>query len=316
MFNRYWREFPWMLQVFQFTIMVFIFFGFAGVISAMLLPRLTGFQAAEIISIAEGMTRQQANAMLLMQLIVASCAFLIPPFLFSYITHPRPKWYLGLRTPGKPVQWGLVVLTMLGAMPVMISLGNWISHFDFGPAVKAAQEQDELRMKGLLNMPTFGDFLKTFLVLAILPGLSEELFFRSILMRFSAQKIRNIIFPIIISAVLFAWSHTNLYGLPSIFLAGMLLGGIYYLTGSIWCSVLAHMLNNGLQIILMYMANSSGAMKTAMDSNELPLYFPVTGLLVFAVSFYLLWKNRTPLPANWTDDFADEKPESTGNFVD
>jgi uncharacterized protein len=316
MFNRYWREFPWMLQVFQFIVMVFIFLGFAGVLSNMLITRLTGFELADIANLTTDISRPQANAMLLSQFIIAGSAFLIPPFLFAYITHPKPKWYLGLRAPGKQVQWALVVLVMLGAMPVMISLGNWMSHFDFGTSVKAAQEKNDLMMKGLLQMPTFSDFLKTFLVLAILPGVSEELFFRGIIMRFGAQKMRNIILPILISAALFAWSHSNIYGLPSIFLAGMLLGGIYYLTGSIWCSILAHILNNGLQIILMYMANGNAAVKTAMDSNELPWYFPVAGLVVFAVSFYLLWKNRTPLPASWTNDFADEKPASTGNFVD
>jgi hypothetical protein len=139
---------------------------------------------------------------------------------------------------------------------------------------------------------------------AVIPGIGEEFFFRGILMRFAKQKSSNMIFPILFTSVVFAYSHSNIYGFVSILLAGILLAVIYNLTGSIWCGVIAHMLFNGSQIILAYFGNSSSAVKAFMDSNTVPYYLVAAGLLVFSGSLYLLWKNRTPLPENWTNDYA------------
>jgi membrane protease YdiL (CAAX protease family) len=143
--------------------------------------------------------------------------------------------------------------------------------------------------------------------MAILPAAGEELFFRGILMRFIKKRSRSITFPIIISALMFALVHFSVYGFVPILLSGILLGLIYYLTGSILCSMLFHMLNNGLQIIAVYMGNSNPAIKHAIDSNWVPPYILIGGLLLAGISLYLLWKNRTPLPPDWANDYTQEE---------
>lgn len=315
MFNRYWREFPWWLQLLQFVLMTGIFFGFATIIAYLLVPGLTGVPLTEVPKVNEHSSRIHIDALLLFQFITSLLAFAIPPFLFAYVSHPKPSAYLGLRRPGKTLHWLLSALLILSALPVMLALTAWLQEFDFGASVKKAQEQNDTMMKGLLQMGTAADFLKTFLVLAILPAVGEELFFRGIVMRMGAKIIKSPFIYIGVSAILFAWMHSNIYGLPAIFMAGAVLGTIYYLTGSIWCSILAHLINNGLQIILSYMANTNNTLKAIVNSNEVPWYLPVTGLVVFSLSFIALRKTRTPLPANWADDFTDEKPESTDNFT-
>jgi hypothetical protein len=198
----------------------------------------------------------------------------------------------------------LALLMMLGAMPVLMALESLVALIDFGPKIKAAQAANDHLMKAFFNMHDFSSFMKVFIVVAVIPGIGEEFFFRGILMRFAKQKSSNMIFPILFTSVVFAYSHSNIYGFVSILLAGILLAVIYNLTGSIWCGVIAHMLFNGSQIILAYFGNSSSAVKAFMDSNTVPYYLVAAGLLVFSGSLYLLWKNRTPLPENWTNDYA------------
>src|ERR1039458_7963457 len=108
-------------------------------------------------------------------------------------------------------------------------------------------------MSSFLNMPTFAAFIRAFIVMAIIPAVGEEMFFRGIMLRFTKKLTRNMVFSVIFTATVFALSHTNIYGFISIFLAGVLLAVIYNLTGSLWCSIVAHLFFNGFQIVVSYL---------------------------------------------------------------
>jgi hypothetical protein len=112
-----------------------------------------------------------------------------------------------------------------------------------------------------------------------------------------------------ITGFMFALMHSSLYAFPSILFAGMLLGLIYYLTGSLWCSILAHLINNGLQIIFVYFAQFSPRMKTIAETDQLPWFIVLGGLILFIYSAMQLWKNKTPLPPNWSDDYLPEEQD-------
>ncbi|MBA3828276.1 MAG: CPBP family intramembrane metalloprotease [Taibaiella sp.] len=301
----YWRNFPVWLQLVLFAFMIFTFFYFGDSICLYILPKATGYTIKEILTINEASPSSLVRAALIMQGILHICIFLLPSLLFGYMTTPRPAIYLGLRKPGKPVQWVLVLLITLGAIPVLMGLEGLFEGMHLGKWADDAQKAIEKMEKPFFNFTSFGDFIKVFAILALLPAIGEELFFRGILMRFMKKRSRNMIYPIILSGLLFAIAHFTVYGFIPIFMAGILLGTIYYLTGSIWCSMLFHLLNNGLQLIIVYMAHDNVTIRAFMESNHLPFYIPVTGAIVFVISFYLLWKNKTPLPPQWASDYTE-----------
>src|SRR5690606_15272529 len=121
-------------------------------------------------------------------------------------------------------------------------------------------------------------FLKTFAVMALLPAISEELFFRGIIMRMVHQRVGKVIHAILLSAIIFALMHGNPMGFVSIIIAGAILAAVYYLTGSLWLSMLAHLLNNGLQIILIYLGTSNKAIQAFIDSDSIPLPYVAAGI--------------------------------------
>lgn len=55
---------------------------------------------------------------------------------------------------------------------------------------------------------------------------------------------------IAISAALFAFAHDVLLRMPLLFVSGLILGSIVYLTGSIWASVAVHFGNNAMVMLL------------------------------------------------------------------
>lgn len=304
--NRYWRSYPGWLQILLFVMMVFALFSFMQVLAFVLVPKITSTPVRALHNIGENAPRADINGYMVLQALMASGLFLLPSLLFAYLAHPRPAAYLGLRKPGKAIHWLLVPVAMVALMPAILQLGVLFGKLDMGPALKEMQEQNDRMMKALLNFSSPADFVKALLVMAILPAIGEELFFRGVIMRMIHWRVRKMVHVIILSALVFAMMHGNPQGFASIFISGIMLALIYYWTGSLWLSMLAHAVHNGLQIVLIYAADGNATITNMIESNSVPLSYLVTGLAIFSVAFYLLWKHRTPLPYDWSDDYAGE----------
>ena len=116
------------------------------------------------------------------------------------------------------------------------------------PLLKGIFEQYNANAQLIEKMIFFehiGDTLFSFIVFVIFAALSEEVFFRGTIQRFLHQSLK----PgqaILIGAFAFALGHLNIVQLPFLLIAGGVLGLIYWVSGRLWVSVLAHALHNGL----------------------------------------------------------------------
>lgn len=309
MFKRYWREFPWFLQLTLFVLMVFTLGSLGTYLADIVIVKAHGVSIRDLqkTTINAQTDPSKLAAMRLFQGVTHAFIFLLPCLLFGYLTHPRPWSYLGLRKPARPVHLLALVLIIAGALPFFTGLDGMLRHIDFGASIKKVQATNDAMMEGLLQQHNTGEFLLTLFIMAFLPAMGEELLFRGIIMRFVARRNRNMLFPLLVSAIAFAVVHFNPYGLFSIFLAGVLMGVIYWLTGSLWMSIVGHFLFNGTQVALFFIANNNPALKAFLVSNQMPAYMPVAGAVVLALGLFLLWKMRTPLAPGWTEDFTPEE---------
>jgi hypothetical protein len=277
----------------------------------MLLPKLTGYSVVNIATAGVGSPYALIRASMIFQGIASSFFFLIPSLLFAYFTHPKAMPYLGLRPALRPVHYVLAPLIMLGCIPFLTLLQSLMSHIDFGAAAKATQAKNEQLTQAFTTTHSIPQLLFALFIMALLPAAGEELFFRGIMFRFAARVRGNVWFAAFVSAALFAAFHSNIYGLPSIFIAGLLLAGLYYFTGTIWPGIIAHFCFNGSQIVLAYLGQNNGSVKAFMDNSTVPLWLVAAGAAAAGVTIYLLLRSRSPLPANWTNDF--DEPEPTDN---
>ena len=300
---KYFRVFPWGLQLGLFLLMAFTFISGASAIVQAVLPKATGHSIEEILAFTAGGSASLKHAFLAMQGINSVSVFLLPAAVFAYLASPRPAEYLGVRKPGKPIHWLLSLLVMAGAMPVLMMIQQLMHNINFGPGLKASHEAQMKLSEALLTMNSPAEFIAAFLVMAITPAIGEELFFRGVFLRFVRKRTLSMVVPVLFTAAIFSFVHTNLYGYISIFLAGVLLALIYQLTGSLLCSMAGHLYFNGLQVVLLYLGNSNKAINEFASSDSVSWSFVAVGAAVFAASFYLLVKTATPLPINWTDDY-------------
>lgn len=299
---KYFRTYPWALQLLLFLLMIFTMASLGQVCLGLLIPRIYHVSLSDVARVSSNSPRQLINASLIAQGILSFMLFAAPSLLFANLAHPSPTKYLGLKAPKRPLHLLLSILVILGAMPVLIAIEAGMSHIDMGADMRSKQAAAEAVQQAYLAMPDIGSFIRTFTVMAIIPALGEELLFRGMLMRFARQRTRTMIAPMLFTAVFFALAHSNYYGMPSIFMAGLLLATIYYLTGSLWCSIVAHLFFNGTQIIINYLNPG-----TAATDNSIHWGLTIGGAILFAASFFLLIKTKEPLPNNWYKDF-DEEP--------
>jgi sodium transport system permease protein len=89
---------------------------------------------------------------------------------------------------------------------------------------------------------------KLWVVIALTPAVCEELLFRGLIL--SGLRRYGQWPAIVISALLFALAHASIYRLLPTFCLGLLLGYIVVKTGSLYCSILLHALNNGVAVTL------------------------------------------------------------------
>jgi len=323
---QYFRNYPTWIQFVIFGGIVLALTSFAMAMLIALLPRFTGLSIADISQFDANSPQNIIVAATWLQFFLHAFTFMVPALLFAYFTHPKPFKYLGLVKPGKTSQILLVIVMAIAAIPVFIAIQSVFEQMHFLGATGAKMQKDlDAKEAALMNVKTLPGLVLVFVTMAILPALGEEMLFRGILMRLiknwkfrrvplAAQALgvpytrsnTKITTSIIITSLMFMLMHFNVYGAFSIFLAGALLGFIYYITGSLWCSIAFHLVTNGLQVILSYAATDNTGLKKMVDNNTLPIPVIIISAIVFAASLYLLIKNKTPLADMWPDDFEGE----------
>lgn len=141
---------------------------------------------------------------------------------------------------------------------------------------------------------TSKEYLSLLFIISISAGVCEELFFRGFMLGQcrGLGKGKNILF----TAFLFGLLHFNLANLLSPILLGCLFGYMVYTTGSIFSSMIAHMVHNGIIVTYMYVmqkyygdlvkqAKSTGV-ESLVDINVVISLFVVAlifGGIVFAL---------------------------------
>ncbi len=89
--------------------------------------------------------------------------------------------------------------------------------------------------------------IMSFISIALVPAFCEEFLFRGLILRNLLPYSGKV--AIIVSAVMFGLMHQSIYQMIYTTAAGLAMGYIYYKTGSLWCTVLMHFLNNCISVI-------------------------------------------------------------------
>ncbi|MBQ7654759.1 MAG: CPBP family intramembrane metalloprotease [Clostridia bacterium] len=124
-----------------------------------------------------------------------------------------------------------------------------------------------------------------FVSVVIVAPLVEEFAMRAVVM----QPLRKYgeKFAIVMTAIVIALMHQNMVQGIFAFIAGLVFGYLCILTGSVWCSVLIHCLNNLLSVVSMTVSSSSAG------SSVVFYNFIIIAIYVFgAIGIFMIMKNK------------------------
>ncbi len=176
--------------------------------------------------------------------------FLLPALLFAwFIYRRRPFYHLGFRGASKTGFYLLAVALLFFSMP----FDGWLGQLNHaiplpGWMIHREKEADQEIIAFLKTGSTAGTLVNVFLI-AVLPAICEEACFRGALQPILIRSFKSPWAGIILTGIIFSAFHLQFQGfLPRMFL-GILLGAIYWYSGSLWASILAHFFTNAIQVI-------------------------------------------------------------------
>ncbi len=223
--------------------------------------------------------------------------FLLPALATGWVFHkkdiaarlrlwPAPDWRLV----------GLGILFLVVAMPAVgysyyvnqkIPLPEW---------ARLMEDSTAETIKNLLTMGSPLAFLANVVVIALLPAVGEELVFRGVLQQQLMRRIASPHIAIWLTSAVFSGAHLQFEGFLPRMLLGAALGYLFYWTKNLWVNIVAHFLNNAVQVGAAYF------FPNLIDSGELEKgpEVPVWAAAASLVLVYFLGKKimemRPPEP--------------------
>ncbi|MEY2829696.1 MAG: hypothetical protein RIQ33_1554 [Bacteroidota bacterium] len=233
------------------------------------------------------------------QLVSSIGMFGVSALMFAFLKEKNGFMYLQLTKVPKPITMAFVVPLVLCSLPIIAYVYYYNQQINFGSMNKIVHDlehQNAEITKAFLSSTTIAGLLFNLLVVAIVPGIVEEIFFRGVLQKLLHEGFRNKHAAIIISAILFSAMHMEFLGFIPRFLMGLMLGYLFDWSKNIWVNIAAHALNNGISVIAYFMF-VKGYTSTDIDNMDHYGIAPTAiAVVFFAVLFYLFYKNVNKQP--------------------
>ena len=199
-------------------------------------------------------------------------------FLWTRYAEVSPTW---LRT--RP--WTVLTWSVIAALGALI------------PSAFLQEQMPELPNWAETEFDTIMGTPWGYLVIGLLAPLSEEIVLRGAILRELLRSSRLSTWgAITLSAVFFALIHMNPVQMPHAFLIGLLLGWMYWRTGSILPGVAYHWANNSAAfVVYAFYPNPDIKLIDVFQGSQLHVYMAVFfSLLIFLPALYQLhvWMRR------------------------
>ncbi len=176
-------------------------------------------------------------------------AFIAPVLLLTKLFNSDPKEAILFRKPAaKHWLWvpiAFVLLTFINQGLYMIN-----HQIDFSFISASVQEsfeyQQAVQEKTIYAYigETWRSYFANVFLIALIPAISEELLFRGLIQNLFTKATQNIWVGITISSILFALIHLQPFNFLPMLALGFCYGMIVAFTGSLWISMVLHLLNN------------------------------------------------------------------------
>ena len=182
------------------------------------------------------------------QMLSAVGLFITPTLLYAYLC----DFDLNLKFNFNRQTLMLTIAIMILINPFISFINEWNLSLNIPDWMMVFDDNAEKITNYFLKMNTLGDLFLNLLVMAIIPAIGEELLFRGYLQQKMTKWLGKQHVAIIVSAFLFSAIHMQFQGFLPRFALGIVLGYLFYWSGSIWLPIAAHFFNNAMVVSFAY----------------------------------------------------------------
>lgn len=189
---------------------------------------------------------------------------------------------------------GFPFLYLLSEINSLVPLPQWMIEME---------ERTTQQLMEFLKAGSITDVLINLLIIAVLPAICEEVCFRGALQPVFIRITGKPILGIIVTAAFFSALHLQFQGFLPRFYLGVMLGLLFLYSGSILPSILAHFINNGVQVMMV----SSNPEYVEHDPN-LPIWMGLIsgGLIAWLLMTYIrISRASAPKPVEVEQEVKD-----------
>lgn len=236
--------------------------------------------------------------------------FIIPTFLFAYFSDPWPVKYLGLK-PAPSLYFVIGAAVFVVAIPLV----DWLGVFNhqlipettgIGKWMKQAEETAAKQIAFMLKRDSVQDLLLNLLFIATFAGVGEELFFRGVLQRIFIRLFKNPMAGILVTAFVFSAIHLQFYGFIPRFILGVLLGMIYWYSGSLWPAIVAHVVYDAFAVVAIYFDHSLADQQSTLPVGNQLVAGVISAGFTITLAYLMRKKSTNSYEAVYANDTLDE----------
>lgn len=195
---------------------------------------------------------------LIVQSITQLLSFLVPVVLMTVIYYRgRQREYYRLDFSGR--RWYLALVAVVATLllvPAIDWLTTWNDSWNLGrvgDALRTIQNATESIVENMMKTDTVAGLLGNLLVVALIPAVCEEVFFRAGIQNLLQKWVKNPHVAIWLTAILFSLLHGEVFAFMPRLLLGALLGYLYVYGGSLLPNMMAHFVNNALVVVIYWL---------------------------------------------------------------
>jgi len=210
--------------------------------------------------------------------------WLLPALAYAFCCYEKPWDSMQVKVFGKRADYGLFVLLYLITLPLIGYLAEISEYIPFFESLKEASRATEARTKEfalqLVSGKTFKDLMLALLVMAVLPAICEEVFFRGVVLNNLVKRNFGIHLSVWLSAILFSAIHIEFLGFLSRVLVGAVLGYAFVYSKSLWLPIVLHFLNNAILVVAYFILQEK-----ILDDDEFSIPHWIAAICVIASVF-------------------------------
>jgi len=231
------------------------------------------------------------------------CSFLLPALVFWYLFEKQQWADFQPRPLVKVGGLGIVIILVIAFMPFNGLVIQWNQGLIFPDTLAPIErwmraKEDELGelTKYLTTFTTPGQLILALFVIAVLPAIGEEVLFRGVLQRrFTDWLGGNPHVGIWLAAAVFSAIHMQFYGFFPRLLLGALFGYLYFWAGNLWVPILAHFINNGFTVLMVYLRQRQVVSVNIEDAERVSVSAGLFSLLLCLGLLYYFRRTNNPL---------------------